>query len=436
MSLQQVSPPPDGDMTAATMRARRVRRTVLRAAPAAIVLAVTATLATKGPAAPAAPPVATAPTPAAAPPPTPAPLAPPPPAAAPATAPAPAPAPAPVPTPAPTPAPAAPGLPGGLNPLGASAPAALRGRMLGVVDASRIRVSVSGHATTVQLVGLRLPRSRGARIACLAGAARQKILGLAPVGSTLRLLPASPLGRPGGRLVATVFAPGRSGPASLNRALVAAGIALPGAGGALTGLPAAVQRARAGGAGMWGTSCRLLATLEVQRRLVQLGYLPQSGASGVFDDATRQALYAFQGWEGLPRDGSVGEATRARLVHASRPRPTTGLQGGLELDIRRQVLLLITKGKVVRAIHVSTGAPGRETPLGQFNVTSKERISWSRPFKVWMPFALYFHGGIALHEYFDVPPYPASHGCVRMPASEAETVWHWAGQGTPVWVVL
>jgi hypothetical protein len=53
-----------------------------------------------------------------------------------------------------------------------------------------------------------------------------------------------------------------------------------------------------------------------------------------------------------------------------------------------------------------------------------------------MPWALYFHGGIAMHEYPDVPPYPASHGCVRMPASQAETVWHWAGQYTPVWVVV
>jgi lipoprotein-anchoring transpeptidase ErfK/SrfK len=62
-------------------------------------------------------------------------------------------------------------------------------------------------------------------------------------------------------------------------------------------------------------------------------------------------------------------------------------------------------------------------------------MSYSRPFKVWMPYALYFHGGIAMHEYPDVPPYAASHGCVRMPASEAEGVWRWSGRYTPVWVV-
>jgi L,D-transpeptidase-like protein/putative peptidoglycan binding protein len=262
------------------------------------------------------------------------------------------------------------------------------------------------------------------------------VLALAPLGSTLRLVPASPAARRGGPLLATVYRPGRSGASSLNRALVAAGVALPGAGGSVPGLAAAVRTARAGGAGMWGTGCRLLATLEVQRRLAELGYLPPSAANGVFDERTRQALYAFQGWEGLPRDGVVGAETRARLVHASRPRPTSGLPGGLEIHVGRQVLLLVKNGRVVRAIHVSSGSPGHSTPVGRFHVTSRELMSYSRPFKVWMPWALYFHGGIALHEYPDVPPYAASHGCVRMPASEAETVWRWSGRYTPVWVVL
>jgi len=269
------------------------------------------------------------------------------------------------------------------------------------------------------------------RSACLANEARQTMLSLAPVGSALRLVPAAPVGRTGA-ITATAY---RAGGPSLNQALVAAGVALARPGAAVPGLAASMRTARSGDAGLWGTGCRLLATIEVQRRLAELGYLPPTDANGVFDDATVQALYAFDGWEGLPRDGVVDAATREHLVHASRPRPTGGLEGGLEIHIARQVLLLVTKGKVVRAVHVSTGAPGRETPIGHFQVTSRERISWSRPFKVWMPWALYFHGGIALHEYSPVPPYPASHGCVRMPASEAETVWHWAGQYTPVWVV-
>jgi lipoprotein-anchoring transpeptidase ErfK/SrfK len=40
-----------------------------------------------------------------------------------------------------------------------------------------------------------------------------------------------------------------------------------------------------------------------------------------------------------------------------------------------------------------------------------------------MPYALYFSGGYAIHGYGVVPAYPASHGCVRVPESEAPYVY-------------
>ena len=54
------------------------------------------------------------------------------------------------------------------------------------------------------------------------------------------------------------------------------------------------------------------------------------------------------------------------------------------------------------------------------------------PFQVWLPLASYFNQGIAFHEYPDVPPYPASHGCVRVPAPEAHGVYDFASIGTAV----
>ena len=50
-------------------------------------------------------------------------------------------------------------------------------------------------------------------------------------------------------------------------------------------------------------------------------------------------------------------------------------------------------------------------------------MSWSVPFKVFLPLASYFRGGIAFHQYPDVPGYAASHGCVRVPAPEAPVIW-------------
>jgi lipoprotein-anchoring transpeptidase ErfK/SrfK len=97
------------------------------------------------------------------------------------------------------------------------------------------------------------------------------------------------------------------------------------------------------------------------------------------------------------------------------------------------VVLLIENGRVVRAVHASTGYGGR-TPAGTFHVYRKEQLSWSLQFKVWMPWASYFYGGFAMHAYPYVPAYPASHGCVRLSAPEAQRVYSFAVQGTPVFV--
>jgi len=84
-----------------------------------------------------------------------------------------------------------------------------------------------------------------------------------------------------------------------------------------------------------------------------------------------------------------------------------------------------------RAVHTSTGAGG-VTPVGSFRVYVKSLLSWSVPFKVWMPYAAYFTGGIATHQSPDVPSYPASHGCVRLPEGDAERVYRFVAVGTPV----
>jgi lipoprotein-anchoring transpeptidase ErfK/SrfK len=104
----------------------------------------------------------------------------------------------------------------------------------------------------------------------------------------------------------------------------------------------------------------------------------------------------------------------------------------MEVYRDKGVALLIAHDRVKRAIHVSPGAPGTSTPAGTFEVYRKENPSWSVPFQVWLPYASYFTGGIAFHEYPDVPPYPASHGCVRVPSPEAPGVYRFAKLGTSV----
>jgi L,D-transpeptidase catalytic domain/Putative peptidoglycan binding domain len=174
------------------------------------------------------------------------------------------------------------------------------------------------------------------------------------------------------------------------------------------------------------------AVRALQHRLVDLGYLPVGAADGSFGSQTWHAVVAFQGWSGIGRDGVVGARTRAALAHAQRPVPWSHAEG-MEVHISQQVLLLVRGGRVQRAIHVSTGKPGWPTPVGRFRVTERLTLSWSRPFQSWMPLAQYFYSGYAIHEYPEVPAYPASHGCVRVPEAEAARVWRFGRIGMRVW---
>lgn len=171
-----------------------------------------------------------------------------------------------------------------------------------------------------------------------------------------------------------------------------------------------------------------------QTFLAAAGWMDPRDVDGALDYTTSQALTAFESWRGLERDGALTSTSFAQVLRATRPTPRhTGPGRAIEVYRDLGVMLLVEDGKVVRAVHTSTGFGGR-TPAGSFHVYRKETLSWSVPFEVWMPWASYFVGGIAMHAYPYVPAYPASHGCVRLPAPEAPRVYAFASFGTPVYV--
>jgi lipoprotein-anchoring transpeptidase ErfK/SrfK len=174
-----------------------------------------------------------------------------------------------------------------------------------------------------------------------------------------------------------------------------------------------------------------------QERLAVLGYMPQSGVDGQPGPATAVAVIAFQKWQGLPRDGDLGPQTLAALSTATRPTPIT--QGGpgvrVEVLIDRQLVLAIQDDQVTRAIHVSTGKPSTPTPIGSFEVYEHVAKWWSTPFQEWLLWASPFVGGVAMHQYPDVPVYAASHGCVRVTQYDAKWLWDFVSVGIPVRVI-
>ena len=175
----------------------------------------------------------------------------------------------------------------------------------------------------------------------------------------------------------------------------------------------------------------------LQSRLIELGYLLPGDDDGRFGPATQEAILAFQKWERLARTSLLDAATKARLATATRPSPVTRGGSGkrAEILLDRQVALLIDDNGVVRTIAVSTGKPSTPTPPGDYRVYAKIPRWWSTPFREWLPWALPFVGGIAFHEFQDVPTFPASHGCVRQSASVARWTFDFATVGMPVKVI-
>jgi hypothetical protein len=174
------------------------------------------------------------------------------------------------------------------------------------------------------------------------------------------------------------------------------------------------------GPGAHGPSVRAL-----EERLASLHYAVQ--VDGVFGSDDTEALYAFQKVEGLPRTGIATPAVWRRLLVAQVPRARFGGDHA-EVDKTRQVVFIVRGGRVTLVVATSTGATGN-TPVGEWRVYRKVAgYDWV------LYYPSYFLRGFAVHGYPDVPPYPASHGCSRIPMWIAQTVYGLMPDGSTVYV--
>lgn len=176
------------------------------------------------------------------------------------------------------------------------------------------------------------------------------------------------------------------------------------------------------------------AVVALQERLVGLRYW-LGAPDGTMGRATKQAVLAFQKAEGLERDGNPGPATMERLAVATTPQPSA-LIDGVEIDLARQLLFVITGGAVEWVINTSTGTSRTPTPRGDFVVNREIDGMRHAPLgNLYRP--KYFKGGIAVHGSASIPGYPASHGCARVSNAAMDFLWS-SGLveiGTPVRVV-
>lgn len=173
---------------------------------------------------------------------------------------------------------------------------------------------------------------------------------------------------------------------------------------------------------------------DLQQRLSALGYWTGSPA-GVFDAGTHHAVVALQKAAGLGRDGVVGPATRAALDQGVRPAAHSGSGLVVEIDRDHQLLLVVRDGWVELVFDTSTGSVPGSTPAGHWSVT-RQIDGYRRSALGLLYRPKYFYEGVAVHGYTSVPPYPASHGCVRVTYPAMDHLWASGSMpvGTPVWV--
>jgi PKD repeat protein len=166
---------------------------------------------------------------------------------------------------------------------------------------------------------------------------------------------------------------------------------------------------------------------ELDRRLHELHYA-LGRVDGYYGQDDVDAVFAFQKLHGLPRTGRVDTRFWAELQRAGIPQaryPGTHV----EVSKGRQVLFFVRDGKVALVVQVSTGATGN-TPLGHWAVYSK--VPGFNALAMY--YSSFFVGAFAIHGYHSVPPYPASHGCVRIPLWVAPRIYSLVGYGTNVYI--
>lgn len=183
-------------------------------------------------------------------------------------------------------------------------------------------------------------------------------------------------------------------------------------------------------------------TIEAERRLSEMGYWT-GAVDGLFDTATRSALIAFQKWEGRLITGQLTVDELEAIRTSTSPKARELGYEHVEVDLDRQVLMMVSNYDAVRVLPVSTGTGSTfidegqtsiaYTPRGRFVVYQKE-VGWQSGPLGSTYYANFISGGVAIHGSRSVPNEPASHGCIRIPVFAARAMSRSLPVGTIVLV--
>lgn len=211
---------------------------------------------------------------------------------------------------------------------------------------------------------------------------------------------------------------------------------------------------------------------RVQQRLFDLGFNP-GGVDGYFGGNTQQAVWAFEKLVlGTPRQQATGVVTpemwsRMQDPVVVAPRRPQGSANHVEIYLPEQVMVIFDADQPALIAHISTGEldangqpayycdkatwdtdangapldPPRtgeacayaKTPGGIFEIDRMVQGKRVSPLGG-MTNPAYFNYGVAIHGADNIPLSPASHGCVRINQTLANTFQNLIGVGDKVLV--
>lgn len=171
---------------------------------------------------------------------------------------------------------------------------------------------------------------------------------------------------------------------------------------------------------------------DILNRLLRPLGIPKVEWPGVASGDTARAVCVARELSGMkPSRKNPSPALRAQWMGAKPFRKAPkGMVNGVNVDVTCQAAYFVERGKVVRAVPVSTGRRGFPTDRGTYRIyrgVNGTETSLQFPDDHWNMYrSLYFNGGEALHgswsdEY--VRTYPDSHGCVRMLHRDVDWLW-------------
>jgi peptidoglycan hydrolase-like protein with peptidoglycan-binding domain len=149
---------------------------------------------------------------------------------------------------------------------------------------------------------------------------------------------------------------------------------------------------------------------------------------------TERAVLAFRKVNGMERTFNADPTIFKLLAEGKggfKPKyPGEGKH--VEVDISRQVMALVDNGEAKYVFHVSTGAAATPSDQGGYTFYLKDPGYNSEG----MYYSVYYNRGEATHGYASVPPYPASHGCIRNPIPDSIFIYNWIDLGDKMFVYV